>query len=927
MADWWEIDIRVSHVDERIIATRTIALHRFFAPVMRHISCNAPKFLEKCAIRAALQWIAVTMLLFAATPLYASGSYEVEIPFRSSGQGTAEIFYDTGNGFTRDQCAGSVVQASNTMHVLQFQLPAGIQIRALRFDPLKGPGSFEIGPVSIKGPDGHVIRRLDLSAYRVRQQLTVVSKGPETLKAEAPASSMDPNFIIDLKPPLDFSYADGRVRENKIQASEVPGYDWPVWVDQGLTGLALLMLATAAFPLPFRRLRQAFHGCATSPRLRWMDRLAGRLSDEEVIVFDRVSLLVLCAAAGIFVLFCIFQLHGSATSIWDFHVAQEAPHSGLLWGHPKAIRSDEITVFTPDMFSQVNSKAALSSVNRTVGGLQSVLFWGFPVNHFIEIPRFYLWPFHLLNTGPAFSVYWNLKGLILFVGSYLLLLVLTGSRPWLSTAGALWIDFSGYTQWWFSHCLPEAIGFAALTLVGALYLVLSRKRALLYAGAIVLTVSLLNFVLIFYPAFSVPLMWVMLCTGLGVFIEKRRVIFGPDPLKIRWVLLTIVIVVCGTTLAALVIDTRQTIEMILSTVYPGRRFITGGTDTLLMFFTSFIDPVFTETHIPKIISNICEGANFYQIGLLLLPVIFIPRGSRPRFDAVDALLAICALMMVAFVLVGFPHWVARVTLLSSTTTGRIRVGIGLAAVFLLMRHFSRMKPEEGVASADWQVGLALVALLAVGFVVFQLVSGYDLPIRAILMLLAVNAALVLFAVAGQSARFFVVMLPFLLAHNFLINPVATGFKAVTNKNLYREVCKVRKSDPEGKWICFGSFQIANFLKFCGVEVINGNKFFPVFDYNNALDPQHHFINTWNRYAHIAFVDDPKCLQARYELVRGLLYRVHVAASAPAFKSMGVRYMLLTYPPPPAYLPAVLESVRDGDKTYWILRRDRLAKER
>jgi hypothetical protein len=866
--------------------------------------------------------LAIALLLLVVDSIEAAGPYRLDIPFRSSLGGVVEVYYDTGGGFTKNQRSSRVVHASSTMQTLHFDLPAGIQIKLLRLDPLNGAGSFEIGPVTIEGADGRPLCRLALSAYQARKELNIISKGPDILQAEAPLGSRDPIFIINLPHPLDLPMLDAHGKPTKARASKVSDYDWPAWMDGGLIALALVMLGAAVFSRRGPPAERSFNW-HNVPRLQWVDRIASILTDSELIIFNRVSIVILLSALTVFILFCAFRLHGSATSIWDYHIAGETPHNGLLWGHPKGIRSDEITVFTPDIFSQVYSETAFSSKNRTVGGAQSVFFWSFPVNHFIEIPRFYLWPFHILPIDWAFSVYWNLKGLILFVGSYLLLLLLTGSRAWLSAAGALWIYFSGFTQWWFSHCLPESIGFAALTLVGALYLMLSRKRLLVYAGAIVLALSLLNFALIFYPPFTIPLGWVMLSAGLGIFIEKRKLLLGPDPLKVRWVLLAIVLAICGATLGAFLLEAQGTVQMIRQTVYPGQRFNVGGSETLLTFFISFIDSVFTENHVPAIASNICTGTHYYLIGLLVLPVILITRRGHTRFSVVDALLTFCVLMLVVFMVVGFPHWLAGATLLSASESKRAKIGVGLAAIFLQMRYFSRTSRGRRIEAEDWQLALSLLALLSVTFVFFQTTSAYALPGRAIAMLLAVNAALVLFAVSGQAGRFFAVMLALLLTHNYLINPIATGFTAVTRKNLYQEVCKIRRSGPAAKWVVFGPFQIGNFLKFCGVEVISGNKFYPVFEYNNLLDPQHHYINIWNSYSHVGFVDSLNSSQAYYEEVPGPVYRVDVAANSPALAGIGVRYCLLTYPPPEGYLPAVIKRVRDGSKNYWIVRRDLL----
>ncbi|MGI8890861.1 MAG: DUF7657 domain-containing protein [Chthoniobacterales bacterium] len=709
-----------------------------------------------------------------------------------------------------------------------------------------------------------------------------------------------------------------------------PRPTWPAWMDIGLTTLAVGMFVVSVYP------RSDFSGrgwakvrvnIIPAQLGRWLDRWASSLSDENLICFSRHSLLVLLGALFIFGGFCLFGLHGSSTSLWDYHVAAETPHHGLLWGEPKQIRSDELSVFTPDIFSQLCAKSPLTPVNPTIGGKKTALFWALPVRHFIEIPRVLMWPFHIFRVDTAFSIYWNLKGLILFVGVYSLFLLVTGSRPCLSLAGALWVYFSGYTQWWYSHCVPEDIGFAALTLLGAVYAMLARKRGLMRAGVVVFTLALVNFGLIFYPPFSISVMWVMLAIGAGIFIEKRRLLLGPDALRVRWFYLFGSIALVVVFLGAFLLDTRQTIEMIRNTVYPGRRFELGGSGSLLVILSSFVDFVFQEGAVPAGLMNVCEGANFYLVGLLLLPVIFIRRKGAIAASAIDAFLGIVVLGILWFILLGFPAWLAGASFLSATTPGRVRLGMGLATVILVMRHFARHGAKARVLAVDWHVALTALGLLGAVYVVAQSGAASDWACdfqgHTLVVLGAVTAALVVFAVAGLPVPFFAVMLAVLLSHNFLINPVGRGFSAVTSKNLYRSLRAMEKREPDARWVVMGSFQLANFIKFCGVEVVNGNKFYPVESFNDALDPQHQYINVWNRYAHIIFAEDASCLEPRYELIRGLLYRVRVSARSPALQRLGVRYLLFTYQPPAAYRPAIVKTVRDGQKTFWILRRNLL----
>ena len=350
-----------------------------------------------------------------------------------------------------------------------------------------------------------------------------ISRNAKTLVVEAPAGSFYPVLRINVGEPLRLP--------RRQRASEVVLH-WTLTV-VALT-LRVITVLLRFRSDAFQRIRSWLDVLPLSA----VDSIARKISDPHLIVFDRVSLMILGAAAAVFLLCSGLKLHGSSSAFWDFYIAGKKPQTGVLLGEPKLFRMDEWSVFTPNIFSQIYSKPAFSATNQSVGGGTTVLFWSSPVNHFSELPRFHLWAFHFLPEDFAFSVYWNLKGLILFIGTFLLLMLLTGSRPLLSGTGALWIYFCSITQWWFSHCLPEAIGFGSLTLVAGAYLILTRKGGLLWTAAIALIIAALNFALIFYPPFTIPVMWVMVCTGIGVFWERRKLLTGEDPLRLRWLLLS-----------------------------------------------------------------------------------------------------------------------------------------------------------------------------------------------------------------------------------------------------------------------------------------------------------------------------------------------------------------------------------------------------
>jgi hypothetical protein len=657
-----------------------------------------------------------------------------------------------------------------------------------------------------------------------------------------------------------------------------------------------------------------------SPRLKWMDHISSKISDEHLIQFDRPALIIIGVSGLACLLCCSLKLHGLSTAMWDSFIAGRTPSTGLIAGEPKEIRMDDYAVTVPNVFSQVYSKEAFSTRNRSIGGEQTALYW-YPANHFIEVPRFLYWGFHFLPVDAAYSIYWNLKNFLVFAGIFVLLMLLTG-RSLLAGAGALWILYSSPTQWWFLAYLPETIAFGSLTMVAGVYLILTRKRHLLIAASIVFVVTALNFVLILYPPFCIPFAWVMLFAGGGLLWEKRKLLLGPDPIKIRWLALAVCLVLIVGVLCAFLVDTSATLKLITSTVYPGHRVSDGGsTDGVPRLISSLFESVYTEARFPAFLGNICEASSYYLGGLVIVPLIFYHRPGIRKASAVDFAITVCLGGLLVYFLLGVPEILAKATLLSASHINRVKCAIGVATIILLMRYFARFKSSDWPAKPAGLVALILIiGATLVGVILnFLHYAQFRLPTAVVLGLIVVNSVLVFLLATGRAIAFFLLLFALVLPSNILINPVSRGFKAITNKALYKTIATIRREDPDAKWAVFAPIPLVNFVKFCGVDIINGVKNAPVFEYSEMLDSEHRYIQVWNNYAYVLF-DDSGSTTISFDNEQAY-YVVSLSIASDALTRLGVRYCLLTKPPAPEYTASIVKHVRDGNMEYWILRRD------
>ena len=133
--------------------------------------------------------------------------YYLNIVGKSSTETIAQVFFDTGKGYSQADSATIPLSPSNTFEELVFPLPTEI-IRNLRFDPLLSAGSVEIQRVTIRGRkkiDGkyEILHEFDLNSFNPINEVNLSRSQLGNLIAHAPEGSLDPMVEISLNSPLD----------------------------------------------------------------------------------------------------------------------------------------------------------------------------------------------------------------------------------------------------------------------------------------------------------------------------------------------------------------------------------------------------------------------------------------------------------------------------------------------------------------------------------------------------------------------------------------------------------------------------------------------------------------------------------------------------------------------------------------------------
>jgi hypothetical protein len=121
----------------------------------------------------------------------------VVVEMRSNVSSVAQLFYDIGRGINETDSVSLPVAATETYSSLRFELPRA-RIRALRFDPLNGPGVLSIRRVYVADPSGSMIREFAHSNLIALNQIVARADTGFEIELEVLPPANDPHLHIDM---------------------------------------------------------------------------------------------------------------------------------------------------------------------------------------------------------------------------------------------------------------------------------------------------------------------------------------------------------------------------------------------------------------------------------------------------------------------------------------------------------------------------------------------------------------------------------------------------------------------------------------------------------------------------------------------------------------------------------------------------------
>jgi hypothetical protein len=374
--------------------------------------------------------------------------------------------------------------------------------------------------------------------------------------------------------------------------------------------------------------------------------------------------------------------------------------------------------------------------------------------------------------------------------------------------------------------------------------------------------------------------------------------------KIDYTIIGVALVLIAAVVATYLYGSQEYIAGISNTIYPGARQDSGGSLDVLNTINKMMNggvysPISSRRGF--IYTNICEFGGMYTV--FPLPILFVSfMMIRKRFfDLLSIILIAYTVIIGSYILVGWPEWLSRVTLMSNTVSIRAMDVVLFAQVFLLIRAMSLFKAEPGIEGLVKKstkietvitVSSVAVALLltyiAIGFstVTFTTPLGSPFFIFTYLGFLAVVYSL--FDCQRRQDVFRVACLYMVIISTstlMMVHPIMRGLDAIYSKPLSAKVQELAL-DTDEKWLSTEGIVGSSFLIANGASTISSTNIYPNLDLWHMLDPDRLYEYAYNRYAVVTVSLTSE--QTSFELLH--LDHFHINFSYNDLEAAGVKYI-------------------------------------
>lgn len=613
-------------------------------------------------------------------------------------------------------------------------------------------------------------------------------------------------------------------------------------------------------------------------------------------------------AAVLLVVLVALQVSGSSLALWG-NLLDDVPYSdleGVLFGIPRTIRTDEYVVFTPLAFSQEHAGyAAVADLARSVP-TDLTLVYAQPCWDVATLFRPFFWGYLIMGSAFGLSFFWCGRLIVLFLVSFEFGRNLTRDNRPFALFYAVSISLAPITQWWFSvNGTAELLIFAQGGILAFARFLRATTRSRRIAWSSIAAYSAGCFVMIVYPAWQVSIAYFIVAFCIAEIVRCRqddagalsRSIGARSAFVSYWLALLCALAVVVALIAVSFANSMDVVRAVSNTEYPGNRISTGGGLWPLLFdwVCSWVYPLYYQFILP----NACERAEMFSLFPLgiILSIVSLRYRRDPR---VIALLVTEAVLLV-YGIVGFPDWLARITLLSNVPSSRLVFALGLCDMVLLtlgaMACLERPRRDTAPHAAPSYAGNLKLALASVVFAaaVTALSLGVchpELTYAPFICLCVVFVALATYALCAislgdrRAIRHLICIIAVIAMAGLCVNPVQRGISALQDNGTMQLAKSVSENDPQAVWAGDTSIP-AQALLASGIRAINSVALYPDLDTWRKIDSEGALEWAYNRYAHIAMEPTKEETSFVLESPDTLIVRIN----ADDIPKLGINYWL------------------------------------
>ena len=310
---------------------------------------------------------------------------------------------------------------------------------------------------------------------------------------------------------------------------------------------------------------------------------------DRLILFDLRTKLFLFSLLALYIILSLFKVHTSSIGNWDI-VSGKPEAETVITGTPRYIRLDEWMIGTPAVIGQYNAGMPLSNPADGAGNMPVI--YGFPVKDISTVLRPAQWSYFIFDVERAFSFSWNFGIFFFLMSTFLLFMLLTKNNFLVSVTAAFFIFLSSAVQWW-TYLIASEMMYLNGIFISLVYILYSKKISSLVISGIILLFSISGIFFNLYPPFQIPLIYLYSLMFIGFLIQRKNFAVFKENLLAKGFVLFGVLVLFGVSAYHYYTISRDTYSLVLNTVYPGRRFSTGGDLSNGKLFSEF----FWEVHV------------------------------------------------------------------------------------------------------------------------------------------------------------------------------------------------------------------------------------------------------------------------------------------------------------------------------------------